>query len=97
MSFHAAFCSALLTLGLMNMPHGPSGMHGSAAGHFGTVKPTAPAIGELGAGVNSPVSNVATASYIMPTLPWSKACLHFAWSYAPTPLGESFVIRCWKS
>ena len=40
-SFQAAFCSGLGTLGLMNMPHGPRGMHGLLVMHCGTVKPTA--------------------------------------------------------
>src|ERR1700759_455654 len=53
MNFQAAVCWALDTCGLMNMPHGPSGMQGELVGHLSSSKPTLPpASGVPALGVN---------------------------------------------
>src|ERR1700761_2348809 len=62
-SFQAAFCWALDTCGLRNMPQGPSGMQGELVGHLTSSKAAAPpASGEPALGVNSLASIEVSAS-----------------------------------
>src|SRR6202161_191644 len=79
MYFQAAFCCALETCGLMNIPHGPSGMQGELVGHLISSKPTAPpASGVPALGVNSLASIEVSPSKYRAVLPWSKACSQFS-------------------